>query len=263
MLTTYWPMICAGLGGGAPNSSTNVLGPRFPISFPGWFFGGGFRNITTRGTASETTVTPPNYYYPIYAAVFGNPDLEPIKTVLNNFYYLRTPVASVVLTEVDILTGQYNEIDAFLSMDCGQAVNPLNESMQLEGAYLMGRSFYLQEQLYFNTGTTKLLNPDTWEYKPVSSQNTPQRISAILLNNPSSVNQGVINKMKMTGEPGILVSSASPAAVRAAIGAYRRQENLDNPGNANSVHNWIEYCASPLTVNKIKNVCPLPSSIIF
>lgn len=263
MLTSYWKDICVGLGGSSPSASVNAVGPRYPISYPGWFFGGGFRNIVARGTASETTITPPSYYYPIYAVQFANPALAGLASVLNNFFYLRTPVAGVVLTEVDILSGQYNEIDAFISMDCGQAINPLNVSTQLEGAYLMGRSFYLQEQLYFNTGTTKLLNPDTWEYKPVSSQNTPQRISSIILNNPSSVNQGVVNKMKMIGEPGILLSAAALAAVRAAIGAYRRQENLDNSSNANNVHNWIEYCASPLTINKIKNVCPLPSTITF
>jgi len=261
MLTAYWPTIAVGLGSSAPTQATTPLSERSPVLFPAWSQAGGLRTIMSSGISFDNTTSPGYYWYPIYAQGFGDPGLAALTSIFGQLFNLRSIVAGLVLTEVNILSGQYNEIDAFISMDAGKSMNPLQHATQLESAYLQARSWYLQESIYMNTGTSQRLNPDTWDYKPVSSQNTPQRVNAIILNYPDSFNPGVINESKMIGEPGTFGGAAAVAAVRAAIGTYRRQEGIDTVGNAGQVHEWIEGCSTPLTINKIKNACPLPSSV--
>lgn len=258
MMTSLWPIIANGLMAGGPSVSANPVGPRYPIAGNSWYFSGGLKPSSSSESSVESLTSPPDYYFPQWAVSLSNPDLYGFPSVLRNFWYVRGVSGGIVLTQLDIVNGTSQELESIICLDAGQSVAPLNDTLQLEGGYLQGRSWYTQEDVYF-ASNSELLNKDTWDYKPMCAGDAPQRITSILLNNPASVVGGMINKTKPTGETPVVAGPIALAAIRAAIGAYRRQEGFD--ANVADVQEWMEFCAAPITINKIKNVCPLPASI--
>nr|CAD7456038.1 unnamed protein product [Timema tahoe] len=78
---------------------------------------------------------------------------------------------TVTEVEVDILTGQYQDCNITYDMqvlrvdiieDAGKSLSPEVDIGQVEGAFVMGLGYWLQEQLVYNEDTGELLTNRTW-----------------------------------------------------------------------------------------------------
>lgn len=271
IIDANWEAICAGLLGQAPKVFNSVVPGGIPIMAPSWGFGASIRDMIGLGSSSYSPFNP--LFFP---GVVGQGDIAA------NW---RINACVLSLVEINTLTGENNELQAILCVDLGQSADPLNDIMQMEGAYYFGKAYMIHEEKYFDKTTGELLNPDTWDYKPGCSGNTPVNWSVLMLNDPSTISDpangtfaevpvapgvflptlGTVNKNKPISE--ILTPGAATMnfALRNAISAYRDQQNLDPvPSIANTMQRnaWMDSIANfPLTINKIKLCCPLPNVV--
>ncbi len=271
IIDANWDAISGGLLSQAPRVfNTNVPGG-IPISSPSWGFGASMRDMIGLGSSSYSPFNP--LYFP---GVVGQGDIA------SNW---RTNACVLSLVEVNTLTGENNELQAILAVDLGQSADPLNDIMQMEGAYYFGKAYMIHEEKYYDKVTGELLNPDTWDYKPGCSGNTPANWSVLVLNDPSTIADpangtfaevpvapgnyiptlGAVNKNKPISEICTPGAATMNFAVRNAISAYRDQQGLDPaPGIANTQQRnaWMDSIANfPLTINKVKLCCPLPTTV--
>jgi hypothetical protein len=268
LMNTWWRKAMNGLLAGAPSVDLPFSVPNFSgeqrvqIEGIGWFFSSPARNNNTEGQAWESTVSPW-----VWLDSFGG-DFTGLAG-FQQFYYIRVFTAALSLVELNCLTGEVNELHAIPAVDLGRTINPLTDSSQLEGGYLMGKSTALQEtKLWHQTGGANV-NYGTWEYKPNCAANAPVKIETIILNNPASIpNAGAFpNQYLAVGEIGSCCAQAPVSAVRQAIQAYRSQPIFGAGGNQpldttiDSVQNWMDNIATlPMINMKIKNATPLPTN---
>ena len=52
--------------------------------------------------------------------------------------------------ELDILTGDQTILSSEIVYDCGQALNPLVDIGQIEGAFVMGIGYYMTEEVVYS-----------------------------------------------------------------------------------------------------------------
>merc|ERR1711976_10844 len=157
--------------------------------------------------------------------------------------------AAVAEVEVDILTGEteINQVD--ILFDCGISMNPAIDIGQIEGAFLMGVGYYLNEEMRQDPNTGKLLNLGTWEYKPPSAFDIPIQWNVTMLSNsPQQANNFMGSKV--VGEPPMCCSAAVMFAVEDAVAA-----SLKERGVAADKQYYSLNC--PATVDKIANLCNL------
>lgn len=74
--------------------------------------------------------------------------------------------------EVDVLTGEVEVTRVDILFDCGTSLNPLIDSGQCYGAFVMGLGHYLTEDIRYAADGT-LITDGTWEYKPPSALDIP------------------------------------------------------------------------------------------
>ncbi len=275
----YWSYIKGGMIGGAPNVlnlsyvyQNPTVGNGGPLRYPTnqgvstLFFGATIRKITGIGRTYGSNY---NAYY---------------NCIANN----RIDSCALALVEVNTLTGEYKEKEAIVSMDLGHSSEPITDIGQLEGAYAFGKGYFLREDRYYNETSGELQNSDTWDYKPLYSADTPERLSAICLNYTGSINgpgdlpvvsfllpngqtvaypqpkyPGMPNKSKAIGEVTTGLGVVPFMAVREAIANYRLQNDIDNnTANPATRNAWLDTVATaPITKDKVKNACPLPTTL--
>ncbi|CAG0900815.1 unnamed protein product [Cyprideis torosa] len=144
--------------------------------------------------------------------------------------------------EVDILTGEKMIRRVDLIEDAGESISPLLDVGQVEGAYVMGMGYWLQEEVKYDPETGKSLNKNTWEYKPPLSKDIPADFRVTLL--PNAPNANGVLRSKATGEPPLCMSVSALFAVKNAIHAAR--VDVGNP-------DWWDL-AAPATNDKIQQM---------
>ncbi|XP_061183006.1 uncharacterized protein LOC133191267 [Saccostrea echinata] len=157
----------------------------------------------------------------------------------------------VTLTEVtlDILTGQHIIDRVDLLYDCGESMSPEIDIGQVEGAFVIGLGYFLQEEIKYDPKTGRQLVDGTWEYKVPLTKDIPVDFRISLLKNaPNPL--GVL-RAKACGEPPLCMSCSALFAIKHAVEAFRRDIGKDT------------YFAldAPATVEKIQQSCLVDPSM--
>merc|ERR1711871_1538853 len=120
--------------------------------------------------------------------------------------------------EVDVITGETALQKTHMVYDCGESLNPNIDCGQIEGAYMMGAGYFLQETKGFSDKGL-LESVGTWEYKPPFALDIPEEFKlALLKDNPNPV--GILSS-KATGEPALSMGAGAHLAVWNAVKAAR------------------------------------------
>ncbi len=145
------------------------------------------------------------------AVVFDAGPLDPKQAVAEGFMSLEhigTFVfgAQVVEVEVDEITGKVAVREAWSAHDVGRAINPGAVEGQIQGGFVQGLGFALLEELVWDGG--RLANPTFMDYKIPGSLDVPDKIHAIVIENPEPTHPlGV----KGIGEPPFIGVAAAVA----------------------------------------------------
>lgn len=111
-------------------------------------------------------------------------------------------------------------------VDCGQSLNPVVDIGQVEGGFVMGLGYFLQEQVVFDKSTGNLRNIGTWDYKPPNAQDIPSIFNITLMKDMPN-NAGILGS-KATGEPCLILANSIYFAVNMAVFAARRDAGSVN-----------------------------------
>jgi len=104
-------------------------------------------------------------------------------------------------------------------------LNPVVDIGQIEGAYVFGLGLFSSEEITYDPITGKLLNYNTWTYKPPSAADIPIDFRVSLLKNtPNPV--GILSA-KAVGEPSVAVGCAAVIGVQLAVAAAKNEVGQD------------------------------------
>lgn len=172
---------------------------------------------------------------------------------LADFTYETYGVAATEI-ELDVLTGESRLLESHVMFDIGKSYNPMVDIGQVEGAFMMGVGQLTTENIDFDKTTGKLLNDNTWTYKPPIACDVPEIFNVDLLDleheridngcltgiikcvssilsfmripwKPTKV-RPIYKSAKAVGEPPLLLSASVQSAHRAAIVAACGGEKL-------------------------------------
>jgi xanthine dehydrogenase/oxidase len=103
--------------------------------------------------------------------------------------------------------------------DCGISLNPALDIGQIEGGFIMGLGYFLQESVEYDE-LGNLISNGTWEYKPPLASDIPSVFNVTLLAN--TPNPSGILRSKAVGEPPCVISNSVYFATKSAIASARR-----------------------------------------
>ena len=147
------------------------------------------------------------------------------------------------VVELDTITGEAEILQSHLVYDCGKSLNPAIDIGQAEGAFVMGLGFLLREEVTHNEDG-KLINDGTWEYKPPSFRDIPQKFDVNFLHD-APFKKGFMSS-KASGEPPLVLANSVGFALRQAIRAARLENGLPDE---------FFILNTPLTVDAIQKYC--------
>ncbi|XP_076459984.1 uncharacterized protein LOC143293041 [Babylonia areolata] len=177
----------------------------------------------------------------VKASVNLNVTSRPVLEKKDSGFEYFTYCAAVVETELDVLTGEYAIHRVDIMFDCGESLNPTIDIGQIEGAFVFGLGFNLQEDIIYDSNTGAVLNDGTWEYKPPTTKDIPIDWRIHLL--PDAPNPVGIRSSKATGEPPTGLSVAALLALK--LSAESAQQDLS--GSSSFIPVQVPY-----TVDKIQ-----------
>lgn len=167
---------------------------------------------------------------------------EDIGADINRPYNYFTHGAAVSEVEIDSLTGDHQIIRTDIVMDVGSSLNPAIDIGQIEGGFMQGYGlFTLEEMVYSPEGCLYSRGPGM--YKIPGFSNIPAEFNVSLLTGSS--NSRAVYSSKGIGEPPLFLASSVFFAIKEAIGAARREENLDSD----------VFLESPATAARIRMAC--------
>lgn len=143
-----------------------------------------------------------------------SPNSNPNEQFFQYFVY----AAAVSEIELDVLSGEVHVQSTEIVYDCGQSLNPAIDIGQIEGAFIMGLGYFLQESIEFDE-LGNLLSSGTWEYKPPLASDIPSVFNVTLLANVP--NQAGIMRSKAVGEPPYVIANSVYFATKSAIASAR------------------------------------------
>ncbi len=131
-------------------------------------------------------------------------------------YYVWGACVSEV--EYDVLSGMVNVISSEIIYDNGLSLNPYVDLGQIEGAFVMGLGYMLQERVDYDANGL-LESVGTWEYKPPLAQDIPSIFNVTLLS--GAPNTAGVLRSKAVGEPSIILANSVYFATKMAIKSSR------------------------------------------
>ncbi|XP_075976974.1 xanthine dehydrogenase/oxidase-like isoform X2 [Anticarsia gemmatalis] len=135
------------------------------------------------------------------------------------------PVYGVTLveTEVDVITGEFQVVRVDLCQDAGQSINPEIDIGQVEGSFIMGMGYWTCERLVY-APTGELLSDRSWDYHVPLAGDIPQDWRVCLRKN--SYSSDAIFGAKSIGEPPICMAVAVGLSIREALVAARLESGI-------------------------------------
>jgi xanthine dehydrogenase/oxidase len=156
-----------------------------------------------------------------------------------NYFTYGSAVSEV---EIDCLTGDHQVIRTDIVMDVGSSLNPAIDIGQIEGGFMQGYGLYtLEELIYSPDGTLYSRGPGM--YKLPGFADIPGEFNVSLLT--GAPNPRAVYSSKAIGEPPLFLASSVFFAIKEAIEAARKEENLDPHF----------YMQSPATSARIRMAC--------
>jgi len=143
-----------------------------------------------------------------------SPDSNPNGQFFQYFVY----AAAVSEIELDVLSGEVHVQSSEIVYDCGVSLNPALDIGQIEGGFVMGLGYFLQESVSYDE-SGKLISNGTWEYKPPLASDIPSVFNVTLLAN--TPNPSGILRSKAVGEPPCVISNSVYFAMKSAVASAR------------------------------------------
>ncbi|XBI13470.1 hypothetical protein VPH35_140199 [Triticum aestivum] len=128
--------------------------------------------------------------------------------------------AGVSEVEIDLLTGTITSLRSDIVYDCGKSLNPAVDLCQIEGSFIQGIGFFINEEHETNVDGL-VVSDSTWVYKIPSVDTIPKQFNAEVLNTGFHKNR--VLSSKACGEPALVLASSVHCAVREAIRAARKE----------------------------------------
>jgi len=152
--------------------------------------------------------------------------------------------AAVSVCEVDLVTGTRSIVKSTIVQDCGErSANPRLDVGQVEGGFMYGVGYYMQEDVVWNFKDQSMFSPNVDHYKLPSHDDTPKTFDVNLLRyNKLPNSQGVFGT-KGIGEANIQLALSAYLAVKEAIRATRKERNMDE-------HFVLDFPATSVAVMK-------------
>ncbi|WOL15297.1 indole-3-acetaldehyde oxidase-like [Canna indica] len=159
--------------------------------------------------------------------------------------------AAISEVEVDVLTGAITILRTDLIYDCGQSLNPAVDLGQIEGAFVQGIGFFVNEEYVINDDGM-VVSDGTWTYKIPTVDTIPRQFNVKVLN--SGHNKKRVLSSKASGEPPLLLAASVHTAISEAIKAVR-MEFSSATGTDNSTSFF--QLEVPATMPVVKEFCGL------
>lgn len=139
----------------------------------------------------------------------------------NRWAYFITS-ATMVVVEVDVLTGVHHMVKSFIVMDLGEALNPAIDIVQIEGGFMQGYGWVTMEDTLF-TADGRLVTRGNDSYHIPSIADIPPVLNISLLRRETPAEHTrVIYSSKNVGEmPVYCGSTTTYLAIKAAVRAAR------------------------------------------
>ncbi|KAJ1287856.1 hypothetical protein BS78_02G042800 [Paspalum vaginatum] len=163
--------------------------------------------------------------------------------------YLNYGAASSEV-EIDLLTGASTILRSDLIYDCGQSLNPAVDLGQVEGAFVQGIGYFMNEE-YVTNSDGLLISDGTWTYKIPTVDTIPKQFNVKLLN--SGPHKKRVLSSKASGEPPLLLAASVHCATREAIRAARNEPHCSGFRSSPS-HFDLEV---PAIMPVVKELCGL------
>ena len=161
--------------------------------------------------------------------------------------------AAVGEVEIDVLSGEFEVRRVDILFDCGISLNPVIDIGQVQGGFVMGMGYFVQEDAKWDPTTGRGMDTSTWTYKPPCAFDVPEKFNVTLLaNSPNPL--GVLSS-KASGEPGVCLGAVVTQALEDAISEARKASGVTK--------RWV--CEkTPLTVPDVQQACnPTVSEFTF
>ena len=177
------------------------------------------------------------------------PDMIPPTT--NNFVGFTYSAACTVV-EVDVLTGEHKILSTDLMYDMGWSMNPALDIGQVEGAYIQGVGYLLEEWMVFQDGEGddqgRLNTLNTWRYKLPAITSIPLQFNTHLFPRdradvPDNPNE--LLSAKEVGEPPLVLGVSAFLALKQAVRASRVERGLSG----------LFRFDAPATVQAVQTAC--------
>ncbi|KAM3214809.1 hypothetical protein ACQJBY_067023 [Aegilops geniculata] len=128
--------------------------------------------------------------------------------------------AGISEVEIDLLTGAITLLRSDLVYDCGQSLNPAVDLGQIEGSFIQGIGFFINEEHETNADGL-VVSDSTWVYKIPSVDTIPKQFNAEVLNTGYHKNR--VLSSKASGEAALVLAASVHYAVREAIRVARKE----------------------------------------
>ena len=161
---------------------------------------------------------------------YKTPDLSyDWETNTGILYFYFTSGVSISLVELDLLTGDHTTLRTDIVMDIGNSINYSIDIGQIEGAFMQGVGWCVNEELLTLTGNGSAFTRGPGTYKIPTFRDIPVEFNIKILKDKEYNYLKTIQSSKGIGEPPLFLGSSVFFALRDAVNAARKANNVKTP----------------------------------